>query len=67
MKVKVFLAREKKNLVMDMPKGTVSDVLKKLSINPESVIIAKGKDLVTEVEKLRDGLSLKIIHIKVSE
>lgn len=43
--------------------GTVSQLLKKLKINPETVIVAKGNELVTEKEKLADSDSIQVLSV----
>jgi sulfur carrier protein ThiS len=66
MKIRVFMEREGRERVVRV-KGRAGDLLRKLGINPESVIIARGRDLVTEDSPLRPGDKIRIIHIKVSD
>ncbi len=41
----------------------VLDVLEKLEINPETVLVKKGKGIVTEDETLRSGDEIEIIRV----
>ena len=67
MKIQVFLEREKKEKTLKLKSGKVRDLLKILGINPEAVIIARGRDLVTADFPLKDGERFRIIHIKASD
>ena len=66
MKIRAFMERENKERVVKI-NGNAGDLLRKLGINPESVIIARGRDLVTEDFPLKDREKLRIIHIKASD
>ena len=44
-------------------KGTAAQLLKKLKINPETALIAKNNELVTEDEKLSDKDEIKILSV----
>ncbi len=66
MKIRVFMERENKERIVKI-NGKVGDLLQKMGINPESVIIARGKNLVTEGSALKNGEKLRIIHIKASD
>jgi sulfur carrier protein ThiS len=63
MRIKVFLDKESKNL--EIPKGqTIESVLKRMKINPQTVIVMKNGDAVSEQDSLRENDSLKIIKVK---
>jgi len=63
MRVKVFLEKESKNL--DVPKGqNIESLLKKLRINPQTVIVMKNGDAVSEQETLKGNDNLRIIRFK---
>jgi len=63
MRIKVFLGKESKNL--DIQKGqNIESLLKKLKINPQTVIVMKNGDAVSEQDSLRENDSLKIIRFK---
>lgn len=60
--MKVFIESSNKRRALRF-NGTVSQLLKKLKINPEMVIVAKGKELVTENEKLEDSDSVQLLSV----
>ena len=66
MRVRAFIERERKWRTVEMKRGRTGDLLQKLGINQESVIVVKGKDLVAD-SPLRDGDRFRIIHIKATE
>ncbi len=66
MKIRVFMERENKERIVKI-NGKVGDLLQKLGINPESVIIARGRDLLTENSPLKPRDKIRIIHIKASD
>ena len=43
--------------------GTVSQLLEKLKINSETVIVAKNNELVTEEEKLTNADDIKLLSV----
>ena len=43
--------------------GTVLELLNKLNINPETVLVTKNKELVNQEEKLNDKDSVKILSV----
>jgi sulfur carrier protein ThiS len=43
--------------------GTAGKLLKKLNINPETVLIAKNNELITEDESLSDKDEIKILSV----
>ena len=65
MRVKVFLEKENLRKEVDVSRGqTIESVLKKLRINPQTVIVMKNGDAVSEQDSLREKDSLKIIRFK---
>jgi len=44
-------------------KGTVLELLDKLKINPETVIVTKNNELVNQEEKLNDKDDIKILSV----
>lgn len=49
MKLKVFIERENKRVSIDIKKGaTISDVLKKLKLNPVTIVATMNNEVVTE-------------------
>jgi len=63
MRIKVFLDKESKNL--EIPKDqNIESLLKKLGINPQTVIVMKNGEVVSEQEILEGNDILKIIKVK---
>ena len=59
--VKVFIDKENKNIKLELENSsTVSELLKKLNINPVTVIVARNNELILEDEKLNDYDKIKI-------
>ena len=63
-KVSVFIDRENKNTKLELENNaSVADLLKKLSINPVTVIVSRNNELILEDEKLNDNDELKILSV----
>ena len=43
--------------------GSVDDLLKSLKINPETVLVVKNGEVVTEKEELKDVDKIKILSV----
>ncbi|MEM5812714.1 MAG: MoaD/ThiS family protein [Candidatus Aenigmatarchaeota archaeon] len=66
MKVKVFIEKGKRNILVEVPEGkTIEFILNRLRINPQTVIPVKNGEIVTEQEPVSSGDSLKILSIKL--
>lgn len=66
MKLEVFIERENKRVNIDIKKGaTVSDVLRKLNLNPVTVVTTMDNEVVTEGCAIQSEGTLKI-HSVVS-
>ena len=64
MKLKVFYDRENREKTIELnDNATIKDLLKKMEINPITVIASKNNDVVLEDEKLKDKDSIKIISV----
>ena len=62
--VNVFIDRENKNTTMELDKSSiVTDLLKKLSINPVTVIVSRDNELILEDENLNDNDEIKILSV----
>ena len=62
--VNVFLDRENKNAKIEMDNNSsVADLLKKLNINPVTVIISRNNELILEDEKVNDKDEIKILSV----
>ena len=64
LKVKVFIDRENRNDVVELDeRQMVNDLLKKLNINPVTVIVSRNDELVLEDEKLNDNDEIRILSV----
>ena len=62
--VGVFIDRENKNTMLELNNNTsVIDLLKKLNINPVTVIVSRNNELILEDEKLNDNDEIKILSV----
>lgn len=60
--MKIYIEKENKNIEIKF-NGNINLILKKLKINPETVIITKNNELISENEKLKDKDSIKILSV----
>ncbi|MCX6814962.1 MAG: MoaD/ThiS family protein [Candidatus Aenigmarchaeota archaeon] len=66
MRVKVFLEKENAHKSMEIPKDhTIESLLKRMKINPQTVIVSRNGEVVTEQEILDDKDELKIFSVKL--
>lgn len=64
MKVNVFIDKKNKNMAIELNKAsTIYDLLKKLSINPVTVIVSRNNELVLEDEKLNNSDKIRILSV----
>ena len=64
MKIKVFIERTNKNLIVDIKENsTILDLLKQLQINKTTVLTAKNHTLVTEDTLLKNKDSIQILSV----
>ena len=65
MKVRIFLEKENAHKSMEVQKGqTIEYLLKKLHINPQTVIVSRNGDIVPEQEMLQEKDSIRIMRFK---
>jgi len=65
MRVKIFFGKESSHRFMEASKGqTIDSVLKKLGINPQTVIVSRNGDIVPEQDTLQNNDSLRIMRFK---
>ena len=63
-KVNVLIDRENKNKTILLDNNSiVTDLLKKLDINPVTVIVSRNNELILEDEKLNDNDKIKILSV----
>ncbi len=64
MNVGVFIDRGNKNTKVELNNNsTVADLLKKLNINPVTVIVSRDNELILEDKKLEDNDEIKILSV----
>lgn len=64
MKIKVFYDRENKEKIIELDNNsTVKELLKKININPVTVIVSKNNNIIMEDEKLNEKDDVKIISV----
>ena len=62
--VKVFVDRNNLSKILELENNTiVADLLKKLNINPVTVIVSRNNELILEDEKLRNNDEIKILSV----
>lgn len=63
-KVNAFIDRQNKNTTLELENSAiVLDLLKKLDINPVTVIISRNNELILEDEKLKNKDEVKILSV----
>ena len=63
-KISVFIDRENKNTELELVNDSiVADLLKKLDINPVTVIVSRDNELILEDEKLKDNDEIKFLSV----
>jgi sulfur carrier protein ThiS len=60
--MKIFIEKEQKNIEIDF-EGNIKELLKKLDINIETVIVIKNDELLNETDELDNLDSIKIISV----
>ncbi|MEM3373720.1 MAG: MoaD/ThiS family protein [Candidatus Woesearchaeota archaeon] len=58
----IYLERENKKINIKF-KGKVKDLLKRLNLNSEEVLVVKGEDLLNEDDILNDNDKVKIMSV----
>ncbi len=62
--VNVFVDRNNSNKTIELERNTlVADLLKKININPVTVIVSRNNELILEDEKLKDNDEIKILSV----
>ena len=62
--MRVIVHRAEKKRSIEVPeKSKVLDVLRKIEVNPETVIVRRGEDILLEDDVLRKNDSLELIRI----
>lgn len=63
-KINAFIDKENKNTTIKLnDNAIVSDLLKKLSMNPVTVIVSRNNELILEDEKLKNNDEIRILSV----
>ena len=60
--MKIFIERTNQHREIDFS-GTVKDLLEKLQLNPETVIIARNNEIAVETDSLTNADAVKILSV----
>ncbi|MBR9677617.1 MoaD/ThiS family protein [Candidatus Woesearchaeota archaeon] len=60
--MKVYIELEEKD-IQTKYSGTVLGLLKKLKINPQTVIVARGSELLTEADTVKNTDNIRILAV----
>jgi sulfur carrier protein ThiS len=64
MKITAFIDKENKKKTLDLAKNsTAKDLLEKLNINPVTVIIARGNEIILEDAELKDKDEIRVLSV----
>ncbi len=63
MTIKVFIERYSETKFIDKDVKNISELLKELNVNPETVVTARNNELVTLDAKLKDGDEVRILSV----
>ena len=64
MKIKVFYDREKSEKTIEVGNGSnVHDLLEKMKINHEIVIVSRNNDIILKEEKLKENDSIRLTSV----
>ncbi len=64
MQINIFIEKENKSRKIELNEDSIAkNLLKKLNINPETVIISRNNELILENEKLKNNDKIKILSV----
>lgn len=63
MEIKVIIERENTSRNIQFSGKTVKELLAKLRINPETVLVAKREEILTEEEELEDKDEITLLSV----
>lgn len=62
--MKIFIIFQGKKNEMDLPKDArVIDAIKKFGVNPETILVKRGDEILLEDEKLKNNDEIEFIKI----
>ena len=63
MNIEVDFEKERTSKTIDFSGSTVGDLLKQLEINPETVLVTKNNEVITEDETLNEKDKVEILSV----
>ena len=63
MEITIIKEAEQNAEKINFSKQTVKEILAQLSINPETVLVVRNKEVITEDEPLNDKDTLEILNV----
>lgn len=63
MEIDLFIERENRNTKIKFGQSTVVDLLKSQNINPETVIVVRNGEVLTEKESLQDKDKIELLSV----
>ena len=60
--MKVFIEKENKRIEKSF-NGKAKDLIKEVGVNPETVIIVKNNELITEEDSIEDSDEIKLLSV----
>ena len=63
MEIKIFIERENQTNTISFQGNSLKDLLKEIKINPETVIVVRKGEVITEKEILRDNDKVELLSV----
>lgn len=63
MEINIFIEREKSTRTVCIQRDTVTDLLEELKINPETVLVVRKGEVLTEKEILQDKDKIELLSV----
>ncbi|MDO8655801.1 MAG: MoaD/ThiS family protein [Nanoarchaeota archaeon] len=63
MEINIFIEKENRTDTVNFNKSLVSDLLKEMNINPETVIVVRDGEVITEKEILKDKDKIELLSV----
>lgn len=63
MNIELFIEKENRTNIINFSGNTVKDLLKEIKINPETVIVVRRGEVLTEKESLQDKDKIELLSV----
>ena len=60
--MKIYIEKDDKH-IEETFKGKVSELLRKIGVNPETVIVVRNNELITEEDSVKNSDTIKLISV----